>query len=456
MSNVLLTATPLFGHVNPMLGIGRGLRERGHQVTLLTGRSFAAATRAAGLHFVPLPTETDILPNRSPVRRPRVVAGREDILHTFVRPLDAQHQALAGLLESRCVDAVLSDTAFLGAIPLVFRDRGSRPPVFGVSLTPLSLISVDCAPFGSGMAPGSSWITRQRNAQANWLVHHGPLKRLHDRFDASLGDHGIPNATFNYFDLVAAFDLTFHLGLREMEYERREMSTTVQFLGPVRPTRAAWTPPSWWPELDGTRPVVHVTQGTMDNTDLEKLVLPTIRGLAEENVSVVVTTGGPPVDEVYRQLGPRVPDNLRVATFLPYSELLPRVSVMITNGGYGGVHEALRYGVPLVVGGDTEDKPEVAARVAWSGAGRNLRTGRPSPRRVERAVRAVLRDPAYRARAVQLRDRVAEHQDPVVVIADTIEGLGAAGAELDAVEPDIGLRIKQLDTSSSRKATRAA
>jgi hypothetical protein len=54
--------------------------------------------------------------------------------------------------------------------------------------------------------------------------------------------------------------------------------------------------------------------------------------------------------------------------------------VMVTNGGYGGVQMALSYGVPLVVAGASEDKPEVGARVAWSGAGLNLKTGKPSRR----------------------------------------------------------------------------
>ena len=53
---------------------------------------------------------------------------------------------------------------------------------------------------------------------------------------------------------------------------------------------------------------------------------------------------------------------------------------MVTNGGYGGVQFALAHGVPLVVAGDHEDKPETAARVAGSGVGRNLKTGRPTPR----------------------------------------------------------------------------
>ena len=37
---------------------------------------------------------------------------------------------------------------------------------------------------------------------------------------------------------------------------------------------------------------------------------------------------------------------------------------MVTNGGYGGVQLALAHGVPLVVAGNTEEKGEIAARVA--------------------------------------------------------------------------------------------
>ncbi|CAI3796551.1 glycosyltransferase [Pseudarthrobacter sp. MM222] len=107
---------------------------------------------------------------------------------------------------------------------------------------------------------------------------------------------------------------------------------------------------------------------------------------------MVVSTGGRPVDTL---TGP-LPDNVRVASYLPYDELLPKTDVLVTNGGYGGVQFALRHGVPLVVAGQTEEKPEVCARVAWSGTGINLRTNRPKPEAVAEAVRAVLADSSYR------------------------------------------------------------
>ena len=99
---------------------------------------------------------------------------------------------------------------------------------------------------------------------------------------------------------------------------------------------------------------------------------------------------------------------------------------MVTNGGYGGVQIGLSHGVPLVVAGTTEDKPEVAARVAWTGAGVNLRTAKPKPQAVRRAVRSVLSDPGYRERAQALARRYREHDALASAIA-LVEESAATG-----------------------------
>ena len=116
---------------------------------------------------------------------------------------------------------------------------------------------------------------------------------------------------------------------------------------------------------------------------------------------VVATTGGPDPGPLRR----RLPANVRLERFIPHDLLLPHTDVMVTNGGYGGVQQALANGVPLVVAGDSEDKPEVAARVQWSGAGVNLHTGRPSRAMVARAVRRVLTRSSYRSGRVPSRPR---------------------------------------------------
>jgi UDP:flavonoid glycosyltransferase YjiC (YdhE family) len=119
-------------------------------------------------------------------------------------------------------------------------------------------------------------------------------------------------------------------------------------------------------------------------------------------VLVVVSTGGRPLDSL-----PPLPSNARAATYLAYDELLPKTDVYVTNGGYGGVQYALRHGVPIVTSGGQEDKPEVAARIAWSGVGRRLKTETPSPSAVGSAIRSVLGDPTYRSNAQRISASMA-------------------------------------------------
>ena len=54
-------------------------------------------------------------------------------------------------------------------------------------------------------------------------------------------------------------------------------------------------------------------------------------------------------------------DGVHVTDFVPYDVLLPRTDLLVTNGGWGGVQQAARHGVPVIVAGATEEKPEVGA-----------------------------------------------------------------------------------------------
>jgi UDP:flavonoid glycosyltransferase YjiC (YdhE family) len=101
---------------------------------------------------------------------------------------------------------------------------------------------------------------------------------------------------------------------------------------------------------------------------------------------------------------------------------MPRTTAMLTNGGYGGVQIALSHGVPIAVAGDTEEKPEIAARVAYSGAGLNLGTGKPTPLAVRRAVRRLLDDSTVRARAQKLAAEYARY-DALRLAIEHIEQL---------------------------------
>src|SRR5580658_2962328 len=123
-------------------------------------------------------------------------------------------------------------------------------------------------------------------------------------------------------------------------------------------------------------------------------------GQPPPDLLVVATAGGRPVEAIPCV----VPSNARVASYLPFEWLLPRVDVFVTNGGYGSVNQAMSFGIPLVTAGLTEDKADVNTRVAWSGVGIDLATNAPTPQALREAIRTVLDKPNYRSRASLMAD----------------------------------------------------
>jgi UDP:flavonoid glycosyltransferase YjiC (YdhE family) len=115
-----------------------------------------------------------------------------------------------------------------------------------------------------------------------------------------------------------------------------------------------------------------------------------------------------------------------VASFIPFDRLLPKVDVLVTNGGYGAVNHALSLGVPIVVVGESEDKDMVAARVGWTGAGINLRTRYASAEQIRNAVRAILTNRRYRDEAQRLRAKFSRYNalDELARTVDTVTTKG--------------------------------
>jgi UDP:flavonoid glycosyltransferase YjiC (YdhE family) len=199
-------------------------------------------------------------------------------------------------------------------------------------------------------------------------------------------------------------DRYLHLSIEDLEYPRSDAPESMRFVGAL-PDERSTRPvplPEWWPEVEAAERVVVVTQGTVANHDLTELIEPTLKALADLDVLVVATLGRD------AQLS-STPANARIAEFIPFAELLPRTSVLVSNGGYGGVQQSLRHGVPLVLAGQTEDKAEVTARTAWTGAAINLATQRPAVADIRSAVQSVLDTPTYKERAVQLSVRYEKH-----------------------------------------------
>jgi len=418
MPSAILCSMPAQGHVRPMLAVATGLLARGWRVRFLTGAAFCEKVRAAGVEFLELPPEADTLGRHDGDERHSGIASlNRGVKQAFFDPAPAEFRAVRAALRAEPADAVLHDTTFLGTAGLLGWPANQRPLLVTCGILPLGLSSRDCAPFGLGITPMTGPIGHVRNRLLTWLATKVILAPAHRQADAMLRDIGAPTLNGQFFvDLLLRDDLLAQFTVQEFEYPRSDAPANLMFFGPTAQLVPSNEPlPPWWSQLDGSRPVVHVSQGTVANTDFDELIRPTLTALAAEDVTVVVTTGGPPVAE----LGP-LPANALAAEFIPHDKLLPKTDVFVTNGGYGALHYAMATGTPVVVAGDTEDKPETSARVAWSGIGINLKTGRPKSEAILPAIRKVLADNRYAQASARIGAAI-ERSPGVNGLADVLE-----------------------------------
>ncbi len=95
---------------------------------------------------------------------------------------------------------------------------------------------------------------------------------------------------------------------------------------------------------------------------------------------------------------------MRLIDYLNYDAALKHASVFVNNAGLGGVFHSVVNGVPMVLAGETEDKPEAAMRAEFAGIAVNLRTGRPTSNALREAVDKVLAEPRYKKNIMKIKE----------------------------------------------------
>ena len=408
---ILIPSMPATGHLNPLLAITRILLAEGHEVAFLTGTVFRERIESGGAKFFSLPAGADfdlrdifsVAPELKGIP-PGLDWMRVASERIFIDAIAPQHQGLQQSLQKFPADVILGDDMFFGLLPMLLGLRAERPPIVLCGTSILHWAREDGAPNFLGLPPATTAEQRAEYAAKAREYDEAldrPVIRGANRVLKTLGTGRISMPLFN--SVVELADACLQLSVPSFEFPR-EMPSSVRFVGapPIIPGQVPLPP--WADELESSRKVVLVTQGTVANHNFNLLVAPTLAALANEpDVLVVATSGGRPIEAIPGQ----IPSNARVASFLPFEWLLPRVSALVTNGGFGSVNQAMSFGIPLVTAGLTEDKADVNARIAWSGVGINLATNEPAQEALRKAVRTVLDRPAYRLRAVQMATEFA-------------------------------------------------
>lgn len=433
-AQILFVCHPLTGHITPALRVASELHRRGWPVSFLGPTTHQHRISASGVDFIPLQDEADIddllyyspdSPNPPvPWYHWKLWYERAlvDVEKHCLEPIPAQwrcvKQALASLQE-RSPDVptvVISEAFFHGILPLYFGaalpDGVKRPKTLCLSVTPPAIRSVDLPPFGYPLPFSQSSEGRARNAQA-WEIFGEETSSLKKLFHAKLAEAGathFPSGPILDGTNYTSHDAILQIGVPSFEYPRSDWPQQFQFLGflplGAPPPNGYPNLPSWWDQLTSTKKrVVVVAQGTVE-TDPNDLIIPTIEALrGRDDVQVVAIMG---------RKGATLPDgfaqsrNALVTDYLHYDAVLPYAHVWVHNGGYGAITHGIAHGVPMVVAGEGQDKPENVKRVRFSGIGVGLGTPKPGVENLKISLDAVLGDARFKTRVEVLRQETED------------------------------------------------
>ena len=112
-----------------------------------------------------------------------------------------------------------------------------------------------------------------------------------------------------------------------------------------------------------------------------------------------------------------VPDNVRLADFVPLNEILPTCSAIIHHGGTGTIANAIVHGVPqLVVPGWLWDEMGAARRLADRGMGLAIDPGEFADDRARHDLARLLGEPSFRDNCAQAREEMLAAPTPRDVV----------------------------------------
>jgi UDP:flavonoid glycosyltransferase YjiC (YdhE family) len=410
---ILFANFPADGHFSPLTGLALHLKDSGHDVRWYTGSKYEAKIRSFGFTYYPLKKAIDfstgepdqVFPERKN-HKGLVAKLKFDIRHAFVLRGPEFYQDIAKINESFPFDIMIADNCFTG-IPFVRQLLGK--PVIAIGVMPLMETSKDLPPAGLGLTPSYTFFGRLRQDVMRFFSDKFIFNDSKKLTDTIFSEYGMKKNKGNVFDIVSKeADLFLQSGTPGFEYHRTDLRENFHFIGPLLPSGLKQDENYQVPDqYKNFKKRILVTQGTVE-TDVDKIIAPTLEAFKDTDVLVIATTGGSRTQE----LRDRYPySNILIEDFIPFNDIMPQVDAYVTNGGYGGVLLGIQNKIPMVVAGVHEGKNEINARIGYFKLGVNLKTEKPSPTQIRQGVEAILQNRLYRRNVIKLASEFEDY-DP--------------------------------------------
>ena len=381
----LLTSWGSHGDLHPFLALGRGLKARGPEVTLVGHPEWGAETGTAGLRFVSTgePPRGDFVRNY-----PEVMSmewGGLVSLHTLVNRAIApgfDHMMTALLPEARAHDAMVAHH-FTFPAPVAAELAGI--PWATVSLAPGVVPSAYSLPGANFSRAGQGFFGRQWNRFV-WSVGKRISRSMVDpvvnRLRARHGLAPVRDAVFEAHSPVLNLQLySEHFAPRAPDWSADKRVAGFCYYDPPDAKALA-------PEIEeflsrGEPPVLFTLGSTAVQNPgaFYRDAVETLETLGQRGILLIGPEENRPA---------RLPGSVLAVSYAPYGLLMPRVRAVVHQCGIGTLSHALRAGVPSVACPFAFDQPNNARRLEALGVAEVVLPHQRDAQRIGQALRRLL------------------------------------------------------------------
>jgi MGT family glycosyltransferase len=375
MGTMVFFNVPSAGHVNPSLPLVQALVQRGERVLVYLTEGYRARFEALGAEFRPYPGLRDDFFEAAGLDGSNPPGTALHLIETSTRLIPQIIEAVraeaprAVLYDAMCpwgnVIGQMLGVPRISSMALLFTD--ARSVMASIGLTGVAGM----------LGRGAGALLRFPLAAARLARATGtrPLR--------------FPETLINPADLVISYTA------EAIQPNAQAYGSHVRYVGP---SLAARGDGDGFPfdALD-ERPLILASLGTVINNHPE-FFRTALTAFADWQVQLVLSIGSR-VDAA--ALGP-IPANAIVRGHVPQLALLERAAIFITHGGMNSVHEALYYGVPMLLAPQQIEQRATAQRLQQLGAGILLPSPSPSPTDLREAAGHMFARSDFRARASEL------------------------------------------------------
>ena len=363
--HLLMTALGSYGDVYPIVGLGAAMRERGHQVSIITNPHFQSVVESAGVEHVPIGSLQDY----------QEMPENKNIWHPIRGPLIVIRRGIVGLL--RDLYAVIESNYRPGETVLAAHalDISSRlmqetvgAPLANVFFSPLMFRSDYQSPRMGPMLL-QKWVPRWLRRAQFWFADHLVIDRLIcpelNRFRRELGLAPVSGVMRDWW-----FSPQLVLGLFPDWFAppQPDWPSQVRLAGFPLWDQAA---PSGLPKevreflSEGDPPIVFTPGSSMAHG----------KAFFQAAVQACQLLGrrGALLTKYPRQLPSELPDSVRHFEFVPFSQLLPQAAAVVHHGGIGSSAQGLAAGTPQVIMPMAYDQPDNSQRLRRLGVAEELK-----------------------------------------------------------------------------------